>query len=233
MVKRVATQAALRLAETKRFALLNENWTPTPSNNSAIQWYYRPVFAPLDQGFAGYQFVGSEIQRPLLSMKGRITIPWDQIRQDVITNYSSVAVTVALIATNDAYTNEVPAQYSLLSPAQNWFYQPNVYNPTFNGSNVKVLKKRTYIMSPDQMGQISVQGRTVKPFKMKYRWRKKISFEDAPTIPDGDGPSITRSLRGWNYYILVGWQLQANLNLLTNFGWPQVALDSFLYYKDP
>lgn len=234
MVKRVAASQALRMAETKRFAILNEVYSPAPPTNGSTQWYYRNIFAPLDQGFSSWRVVGSEIQRPYLKIKGRFEIWWDRIIADNPLNYGYVSCHVMLVAANDALANTTPSSYGLSSSSLNWFYQIDAQNPTMNGNNVKVLKKWSKVIRAQQVASGTVAyGRTLVNMSLKYRWKRRLTFEDSGAIPDTGGPTSARILRGWNYYILVGYGLGNNLGNVTNFGWPYIRLDSFLYYKDP
>lgn len=234
LVRRVATQQALRVAETKRFAVLNENWTPTPSNSAKSQWYYKSVFAPLDLGIGSYQMIGSEIQRPLLKFKYKIDVPWQAILTDVRNNYGGVAVTVALVAANDAFAFTGVNQYSLISPTQNWFYSDDVRQPTFNGNNVKVLKMKRHVFRPGQVASATVvSGSGFGRGSLTYRWKRKLTFEDTGVPPASGGPASSRTLRGWNYYLMVGYGMPGPLNSVLNNGFPYVYGDTFLYYKDP
>lgn len=230
-MRRVAKSVTLSLVESKRFSVINENFFGVVPNNLSTQWAVRNVFTPLNQGNSSYTIVGSEIVNPMLKVKITGKINWGGLASDTAANYDSVAMTVYLIACNEQYVAQTPTNFSTISPNPGWFYQPNGYNPTLNGNNVKVLKRWRRKVNPDQASGV-IAGRTTVTGSMKYRWRRKLTFEDSATIPGTGGPDSVRMLRGWNYYLLVGTQVNTNyVSALT--APPLVILDTFLYYKDP
>ncbi len=245
LMKTVARRVAKNLAETKRYARVLETASVLPSTTAASQWSFRHVFAPLaapfstggaGQGAASFQFVGNEIVDPMLKLKFSWYLNWEQIRRTVA-NYGTIGLNVALVAMNDYVT---AGGTSFINAATignfDWFYNPDAYNPTFNGNNVRVLKKWSRMVTPDQLGPTAVQGNQVVRGRLSYRWRRKLTFEDQNVVPQFGGPAVSPILRGWNYYIITGYRGFGNWGG-TSAGvpdaFPQCIMDSFLYYKDP
>jgi hypothetical protein len=241
-VAKVARNVALKLAETKRFAVINEQ-LPLPVNSNANQWFYRNIFSTLAnygyQGVESWKYIGSEIQRPMLKLKFRWDIIWNGFRANTEINYGSVGLTVMIIASNDDSFQAVFGNYpgGTSSGITNWFYNPDGFKPTMNGNNVKVLKVWHRKVTPDQIptttGSGYVSGTQVVTGKMSYRWKRKITFEDVSTIPVSGGPTSASITRGWNYYILAGYGLFSTLGSVSALAVPNLNMDSFLYYKDP
>lgn len=214
--------------------MINELFTVTPITATATQWFYRSVFSPLNVGTASYTMIGSEICNPMLKAKFTWAINWNAIRDGDSSRYGSIGLNVFLVASNEQSTNTSVALYpDSTFGINNWFYQNSGYNPTLNGSNVKVLKKWHRQISPDQLSTAPLVGFNIVTGKLKYRWRKKIHFEDAASVPDIGGPASTRVVRGWNYYLLVGYRISNALGPSVGANYPTCSMDSFLYYKDP
>lgn len=242
-MKRIAKSVTLRLCETKRHAVINENATPTPLNGNVTQWSFRPVFVyPQFQGSTSYEVIGSEILNPLMKCKFFWFIPWSSIIGTTgadVGRYATVAMHVYLIASNDQATNATFTNYSQQTGTSNqfnWFYQQDGYMPTFNGNNVKVLKKWSKLIHPDQIATTNTPiGNLVIPGRLSYRWKRKLTFEDSGTVPGTGGPQSLRVLRGWNYYLVTGFRVAGTslANAPIPGAYPNCVLDTFLYYKDP
>jgi len=240
MVTRVAKQVTLRMAETKRFTTINESMGPFANAGpyGASYWAFRPVFSPLVNGAGNGQIVGSEIAYPLLKCKFTCTLLWNDIFTANSNNYGTVTFNFYLIATNDEYVNTqfAPFPSSTYPETGNWFYQPDGHNPTFNGNNVKVLRKWRRRVTPDQVTGtgVVIQGPQVITGSLTYRWKRKIKFEDTGIIPGTGAPNRDLALRGWNYYMVAGVRTNGVMNFSTNNNsLPLFKADSFLYYKDP
>nr|QCO93516.1 capsid protein [Gopherus associated circular DNA virus 2] len=243
LMKSVARRVAKNLAETKRYARVLESASAIPSTTAASQWSLRHVFAPLavtssggGQGTASYQFIGNEIVDPMVKFKFSWYLNWEQIRR-TITNYGTIGLNVCLIAVNNTIAAANTGFVNAATVANfDWFYNPDAYNPTFNGNNVRVLKKWSRLVTPDQLGPTTVQGNQVVRGRLSYRWRRKLTFEDFATIPQSGGPSVSPELRGYNYYIITGFRGFGNWGG-TSAGvpdaFPQCIMDQYLYYKDP
>lgn len=238
MMRRVARQVTLKLAETKRFAIINEQLTPLavagPIANNF--WSYRPVFSPLTNGFLSGQVIGNEIVDPLLKCKFTATFNWNDIYYANSNNYGDITLNVYLLASNDDFVNTTFSQIISGYP-QDWFYQIDGHNPTFNGNNVKVLRKWRRRVSPDTlMGTAVIQGTKVVTGSLRYRWKRKLTFEDRVGTVPAAGPQPTRevALRRWNYHLVFGIRSKANWPYSTTAtSIPLVTMDSFLYFKDP
>lgn len=237
----MAKRVALGLSESKRFAIINEGYNTVLTTPASNQWYYRSVFAPLggvsNQGAASYQVVGNEIQQPMLKVKFRCFIPWGSLYSDNAANFGSVCFTVMLVASNEQFLGLTPVSYGTTVPDPGWFYNQVGWMPTLNGNNVKVLRKWSKIVTPEPQGVgltgVSIAGTSFVRGKLRYRWKRKLTFEDTPPAPTQGGPQTARILRGWNYYLMVGVQTLGNYGSTSISAPPQLIMDSFLYYKDP
>lgn len=254
-MKRVARRVTLNLAESKRMSVIEQ---AVFSNTTAttFRWTYRNLFAQLPTAtgaLAGSSFAvdGNEIVDPLLKFKTLWTIPFEGIAfSESSASYGTVVCHIYLVAANDFTTTvdggspspgtfaftPYPGQYS--TGDMGWFLNQDPYKPTLNGNNVRVLKKWTKRYHPDQLIRTVTAGSTAAALGRvhltmtgKYRWRRKLTYED---YPFGDLDSnFPRSgvLRGWNYYLLVGWGAPGVLTQSTSQ--PQADMDTFLYFKDP
>lgn len=234
-MRTVARREALKLSESKRFAVLNENSLANQPTNLSTQWAIKSPFAQLATGAASFQVVGNEIQHPLLKLKFLCRADFALLRADNASNYATVAFNVMLVAVNnEAYNGGVPSSFVNTSTITgfDWFYQPDGFKPTLNGNNVKVLKRWHRKVTPDQAVVSTAGGIVTVTGSMKYRWRRKLTYEDSAVVPGVGGPTRSNILRGWNYYILTGTQVNGNYaSFLT--APPIIVVDSFLYYKDP
>lgn len=235
LMKTVARRVALGLAETKRFAIINEDWSILPTTNYRTWFSYTNVFSSLLVAADSYRMVGQEIQTPLLKCKFEFQIPWDLIYLNEPNNVGSVVLHVMLIASNEQDPTTGPLTYtnSSFEATSDWFYQSDAWRATMNGNNVKVLRKWTRQVNPDQfIGGTTIRGRSTVRGKLQYRWKRRMTFEDTAVTTTGT-PTQSKILRGWNYYLLCGWGLQTLLGAAVNNGWPSMRMDRFLYYKDP
>lgn len=243
-VKSIARRVVTSLVETKRFAIVREQylWAANPTTRN-YSWTYRPVFTPLDLGTTPYSMIGSEILDPMIKMKFTFSWAFDSIFSDNPSNFGTVHMRVYLVSSNDESLT-IGGGVGIVSPTAypqvggssdpGWFYQPNMDITTLNGNNVKVLKSWYKKFTPTPtfrgttepaVGKVQISG------KMQYRWKRKMVFQEAATIPSSGGPSPTRTLRGNNYFILVGMGMWAQQIGVANL--PVCYVDSFLYYKDP
>lgn len=234
-MKRVARRVALNLSESKRFATLNVAF-PTSSNGNATQWYVRNVFSgSLGQGTGSFSIIGSEIQTPLLKVKFTGRVNFGALNADNPDNMATVTLNMFLIATNDQIgnTTDTPTQYGL-SPFSglNWFYSNDGHKPTFNGNNVKVLKSWSRRVHPEVIAGTTARGIKIVRGNLRYRWRRKLTFEDTAGIPASGGPTSANVLKGWNYYLIAGYGLSSFLSTSLTAA-PSMQMDSFLYFKDP
>lgn len=233
-MKRVAKRVTLSLVESKRFAIINEGYNNILTS-APNQWTIRNIFAPLGQGVTSSAIVGSEIVNPLLKLKFTCKVDFSSLQAGRPKNYGTVAFNVFLVAANEQFRSNtgLPVAYGSLTPDPGWFYQTNANRPTLNGNNVKVLKKWSRRVTPNQVVAGGSQGIVNLNGSMKYRWKRKLTFEDEAGVPSTGGPQSSKILRGWNYYILVGTGVNTDYNDLPVDQYPTVAMDSFLYFKDP
>lgn len=233
LMKTVARRVALNLSESKRFATINVGY-PVNSNGQATQWFVRNVFAgSLGQGTNSFSVIGSEIQHPMLKVKFVFRVPFGSLNGDNPQNLGTVSLNMVLLATNDQIGNlsDIPTQYGL-SPfnALNWFYNTDGHKPTFNGNNVRVLKRWQRRTNPQL---VTANGpTTLVRGSFSYRWKRKLTYEDVATVPAAGGPASSNILKGWNYYLLMGYALpNSQISVLGSA--PSINMDSFLYFKDP
>lgn len=245
-IARISKRVALKQVETKRFTILNENYSILPINTNGTQWSARNVFSPLSEGVDSFNTIGNEIVNPMVKLKFSAMIDWNNVRSlnglgSTIPGTVSVVLNVMIVAANDQYAYYQP---TLLQPGGSnqggWFYQADGARVTLNGNNVKVLKKWSIVKSPPSIiagtQSTAIAGGTLVRGRMTYRWKRKITFEDLTTLPPANGgPDRSIITRGWNYYILVGWGLPPGFTLGTTPIRPIVdfGMDSYLYFKDP
>lgn len=239
----------MRAVETKRYARMNDSaFTPLIAQFTQLgpalgtAWVFQNIFSTIGAGVGSYQIVGNEILNPMIKIKGRVRVDWGRVGQTVLGGPPTIGVCVAIVAANEQYVNTSPTVLPNWGSSSDpgWFYNPNAYNPTFNGNNVKVLKRKLIAMHPQiPTTSTTVFGNSVKRFSMSYRWKRKLTYEDDPaTIPSGGsntgGPVRTGVLRGWNYYVLVGWAYPSNPSgtASSNPG-SEIYMDQYVYYKDP
>lgn len=241
---RVARRVALSLPETKRFAILNENYTlPVTATSQSSAYAYRNVFSPLVQDVTSFGVVGSELYPRILSLNIKCLVRWSDNYQwnNLTQGVVPVKFHVWLVASNEQFSAATPARYDYQATNNpGWFYQPASTMPRLNGNNLKVLKSWHKIVNPPSLvqgsGSTAVSAMTTVTGKMKYRWKRKITFEDTNTLATNQLGYISSPItRGWNYYILAGWStpVAQDVGTLKSYTPGIIIVDSFMYYKDP
>lgn len=254
-MKRVARTVALSLSEAKRLSVVNQD---VFNNTSAVafRWSYTNIFSaiPVASGTgAGSSFasIGNEIVDPLLKFKAVCRIPYGLTLLDNSNNYGTIQFTVLLVAANDFASTTAsggptpgninfttyPALFDTADPG--WFLSADPFKPTLNGNNVKVLRRWTKKYHPEIQFEAFATGDSLRytngtiqfSIEGKYRWKRKLTYEDNVALQAGANFPRAGYLRGWNYYLLCGWGAPGNI--VTSNGQPQMNLDRFLYYKDP
>lgn len=238
-VSRISRRTTLRQVETKRLVTLNLNYSPTPTDAGYYKYYFKNIFADIFNGVEDSDLLGNELVDPYFTWKWSVTLRPEVLRtlNAAGTGAQTVKWWLILVACNDALTpsnnNGQPSLYPQTTGNPGWFYNVEPDKMTFNGNNVKVLKKMVrqwHLPSviPASNTQV-LSGVEQYSGKMKYRFRKgKKRYEDL--TPGNRNPGV---LRGWNYYLLGGWWVP---NTLT--GTPLTApvaftCDQYMYYKDP
>jgi hypothetical protein len=235
MMKRVAKRVTLSLAESKRFTILNEAIVPNIPPSVTTTWWIRNIFAPPTQSVFSSGIVGNEIQHPLLKLKFNTTIDWGTLRAIERRMYGTIRMHVFIIAMNEQLDYSIPVNYATISPSPFVFLQSNGNRPTLNGNNVKVLKHYSRSVTPDiyeDQGQGFPVGTQILKGEMSYRWKRKLTYEDTGLSLIGGAFPKSNILRGWNYYILAGVCLPG-ANAANTTPAVSIAMDSFLYFKDP
>ncbi|QDJ95208.1 capsid protein [Capybara virus 1_cap1_34] len=234
-VRLISRSQTLRLVETKRFVILNESFSPTPTTNVRYQWYWRNIFANVAQGAASFNIVGSEIVNPMLVVKLRATVDWyrTQLLNSAGNGMMPVTLTMFIVAANEQFAFTTPRYYDN-STTFGWIYQPDMLAARLNGNNCKVLKKWSITINPPSLGQGTYVGVTQRKGKMSYRWKRKLTYEDAVVGPNpGANPVSSYLLRGWNYYLLGGYSVPYALTGSPLLPPVDYLVDTYLYYKDP
>lgn len=209
----------------------NEPWreivgTPVASN---YWWFYRNVFSGIQSTGTSTLAEGSDISDPFLKIKYNIRMNWSALVGSGA-QYGDTTVVIAVIASNRTEPAINPVYISSGSAIEDeWFLQEDPDNATFNGNSVRVLKMRKHVMRAADLGGLYEDGSYVskKMGKIRVRWRGKKTFMES----DEDPMTV---LRGWNYYILVGYRLPTTANTSNppfDFR-PIVTMDSYLYFKD-
>ncbi|AVK87308.1 putative capsid protein [Termite associated circular virus 1] len=241
-VARISRSVQLRQVETKRNITINLVAAPTPSTNANWQYYYRNVFVDLANGVDSDDIIGNEFVDPYVTFKWNVQFDINNLRSLNTSNtgVQTVKWWMMLVACND-YLPATVSGFNSIVPGTStdpggWWVQPDPTKMTFNGNNVKILKKMTrqwHLTSiPSVVGTATVSGTEQFSGKMKYRWRRgKKTFEDRNTIEE-DKTRVSQ-LRGMNYYIVTGWWVPTALS-----GTPLAApifysVDQYLYFKDP
>lgn len=249
-IARISRAVTLAQCETKRYVILNEQFgKPATSGLNFAQWAYRNVFSGIPQGPFAYQRLGSEIQSPLISCNIRATVNWNEVASyNTSFTFFPVRCCLYLIALNDAIvsTPGLPDNYDYTSSSGSQiFYTADSLMPRLNGNNVKVLKKWSVLFNPPAYALVANSGPSSLAFsfggiqtkcgKLRYKWKRKIGYEDTGIVPSIGGPASGGATRGWNYYLLGGWVGQANRGVSGTPAYPlgRILVDSFLYYKDP
>lgn len=219
--------------------MVNEIYGPT--SNQSTWWNYKNVFNTLANGTTGFQFVGNEIVNPMLKFKFKWIMNWANISSNNTGNFATAAINVLLVAANEQFTATVATPYPAIGSTGDpgWFYQSDGYYPTMNGNNVKVLKKWSRRVTPPglPMNTSGLQplGTQYVTGKMTYRFKRKLTFEDSSIVTAIGGPARATTLRGWNYYLLVGASLPFGQGTPVGTGGSAVmpVIDTFMYFKDP
>lgn len=257
MMKRVARRVALNLSESKRLSILNEN-VFNPTGVASGSYRFKSIFGQLPTATganvgASYATVGNEIVDPLVKFKASLTINWASMLSDPVLgqrlNYGSIYAHIFLIACNDyanpaggatppgqLFWSKYPGLFSAEDPG--WFLNDDSARPTLNGNNVKLIRRwskkyhpppQHQRISPGDAGFESL-GITELVLQGKHKFRGKLTFEDNPFGDVDSNFPRSGTLRGWNYYWLVGWGAQGIISVPAQ---PQINMDQFVYYKDP
>lgn len=236
-IARVSRSTALRQAETKRLVTLNLNFAPLPLDAGYYKYYYKNIFQDVFNGTEQSDLIGSELVDPYFTWKWTVRFNIDVLRSlnSAGTGPQTVKWWMILVASNDQLPfggTPQPQLYPLTIGNPGWFYQNDPDRMTFNGNNVKVLKKmvRQWHLPSIPAGASTSLPIGVEQFsgKMKYRFRKgKKKFEDS--TPD----SRSAYLRGWNYYLLGGWWVPNTLSATPLSAPITYLFDQYMYFKDP
>ncbi len=242
-IRRIAKGEALRVAESKRFVILNETYSLITTSARDHQYAYRNVFAPLAAGTSSFQVIGNEFWPRLLKLKWRFSVDWRTVftLNDSSRGCQSVIFHIWVIATPDVLTpGTTPVLYDETSSGPLWFYQHEPFKATMNGNNVRVMKHMQRTFTPEAMLQDDtgtgatpvIWGTATKAGTMKVRFKGKRTYEDT-LAPTSGGPTRQQYLKNINYYIVSGWgAINGTVGSVTP-GFGNILIDSYLYFKDP
>lgn len=219
--------------------MIGEIFSPTRTSPEANQWAYKNIFEQLvqygGQGGGQAQFTGTEITNAMGRFTVYGTVFWNRIIS-LVGGVSSIFFEAAVIATNDQFATGGPALYNVAASGPNWFYNFQAYDPVFNGNNVRVIKRKRWRIDPPNMmsGAPSPPTTASSSFSkiIKVKFKGKKEFEEGASTITG-APQPARFLRGWNYYLMVGFGAQINAVPTTTQNLVDCYADSYLYFKDP
>lgn len=234
-IKRVARRVALAQAETKRSVVLNEDYTYAPAAAYNFQAMYTNIFSVLggNQGGSQSTMIGTEIVDPLFVARMEMTVDWGLLLANAgATGTVGVCLHAWLVAVNDQQAVTVPTAYVNSPTANNWFLQLVGFRPQLNGNNVKVLKHWSKVVNPPSIpfGSSKPIGYCASGYKHKFVYKFKGTKEFEST---SDFTSVSKVLRGMNYYFLVGYGVTSTEVLAANSQNVYIRCDRYLYYKDP
>jgi len=232
--KRAAKVVLHQLAETKRFSMLNEQWSEPggpPDTTRSWWWFYRnivsPLFIELEDGKTPVE--GFDLSDMFLKIKYTVLQNFSML-QSAGGGTGDTTACIVLLAATDAIANIIPDYISGTSHLLlDWFIQQDPDRVVFNGSQVKVLMKKKIRMKwmKDESEGTPANAWVRKSGVLRYKWKgKKHTMERAD-----DSLGL---LKGWNYYLLVGYRMPFGAPTSTTpyeFR-PVVVMDSYLYYKD-
>lgn len=255
LMKTVARRVTLGLSEAKRFSYINAS-TFVISGSAQHVWRFKNIFAQLPTAtgsLAGssYGVEGNEIVDMTLKFKANFVIPIYQLVSNAqsLGAYGTIYCHMYIIAANDY--SEVVGQggtppgsltwttYPNFGAADDpgWFLQMSGDRPTLNGNNCKVVRHWVRKYTPPPTTGWYAAGETRESFGVvnipivgKHKFKGKKTFEDNP-IGDLDA-NFPRAgtLRGMNYFLLVGFSMPT---IVTSAAFPQLWVDQFMYFKDP
>lgn len=252
-VSQIARRATLKLAESKRVSVVNEQYAlAIPAGGVQYAYAYRNVFTVVPSGFQSYSLIGNELVDPMLKLKFTTSVPWDVIQASSVATASafrvpSVYFHIWVIASNEQVAlsstpTALPTIGSSTDPG--WIMNPWSATPHLNSNNCIVLKHKRIIHHPpmpnnNATGPNTAYPRTTKTGQILIKMRGKKVFEDLPDVVVSvrDQIELTRdtALLGWNFYILAGWGTPYETrNAYAAYpGIVDLKIDSYLYFKDP
>lgn len=227
----------MKLAESKRAFVFNENWNYQGAMGVATamdDYYIANVFGYLGAGTGDTQFTGNQITDPLAVLKLSVQIGWQALSGQIPNYTPAVRVDVYLIATNDQFPLTVTPRATSIAEDNTMMMKPitfggrSTWTHTLNGQAVRVLKKKTLkIYSPNQPLVMTTHNVTIKKW---FRGHKtfETSFDGATGTQ-----TQTNYLRGWNFYwyVLTAPNVPSSVNAVANNP-IQVVGDRYLYFKD-
>lgn len=236
-VRKQARKEIVRLAETKRYWVINENWNnlvaPAIGSTQGSQ-YIVNAFAPPPAGVADNQFIGNQIVDPLVVLNLTLSVNW----WDAATHYApripTYRVAVYLIGINDGLNIATPRQITASEFEGIFLTAPNTgFRWVLNKQNMVILKRKVVTFSPKNVSYTGTGGSfEVKTLKVKKRFRGKKTYEQTVTTPSG---TLVQQpiLRGWNFYwFIVSNQGTAPTATTGGFSPLVITGDRYMYFKD-
>lgn len=236
-VRKQARREIVKLSESKRGFVFNENWNFQGAmgiGTNLDDYYIANVFGYLGVGTGDTQFTGNQITDPLAVIKLSVQIIWQQLLTQVPNYTPSVRVDAYLIATQDQFPNTVTPRATSIPEDSTLMMKPitfggrTTWTHTLNGQGVKVIKKKTLKIGPPNQTVFM----TTHNLTLKKRFRGHKTFETTFDVGTG-AQTQTTYLRGWNFYwyVLTAPNVPVSVNSVANNP-IQVVADRYLYFKD-
>ncbi|AVK87312.1 putative capsid protein [Termite associated circular virus 3] len=241
MVRSVANRQIMKATETKRNVRLEENWSPIPSNSTGSQYTIANIFAQIGgggtaSGTNATQLIGDTFFNPLFKAKLRYFIDWNRVRSlnGSGTGVLPVQLYCWIVAANDILPLGVtPNNYFTISPQPNFFLTSGGTAPTFNGDNVRVIRKWSKTINPPSI--VVGAGTVVTNGASLYKKNITVKFRGSKTFESDSSGGLGFGLRGWNFYMITGYAMPYGFALSGTPLLPlvDVRVDRYLYFKDP
>lgn len=235
-MRKQARKEIVKLAETKRALVVNENWNyagALAAGSTFDDTVIANVFSFINIGSQDFQYTGNQITDPMVVLKLGVTVQWQALATQAPTFVPEVRVDAYLIAVNDQIASTLtPRLTTQTEDTTIWMKPPSNGNRVpwthvINGQAVLVLKKRSVILHHPN----NPAGMTTKNITLKKRFRGHKTYE---TVFDSNGGETQSTyLRGWNFYWLVATVPNAAFTAAAVTSNPiSVVGDRYVYFKD-
>lgn len=239
-IQSVSRRTALKLIETKKDVVLNEVYN---TFTGSVNYYYSWVncFSQIAYNSTFQNgLIGDAFQDPLCVFKIQWIVNTEQLRTyNGDNSLRPIWIHAWILSINDQLSNALSTPNTYNNTSQNWFTQPNGPNATMNGDNVRVLRHWCHQVNYPSLLATGTTDRTVTSNiggrkKMMYKWKGTKRFEEDPGSNANNNPAIRPTLKGNNYYFMLGWCYQNGVNGPVSNANTAVDLrvDRYIYYKD-
>ncbi|QCO93524.1 capsid protein [Gopherus associated circular DNA virus 3] len=233
-VRKQARKEIVKLAESKRDYVFNENWiNPGPIGiaDPAGDIFIANAFGFLGAGTGDPDYIGNEILDPFLVLRLQVSVLYNTLAASFNT-IPTLRVSAYLVAINDQLATTVVPRLTSVAEDNTLFVKhpgsPSHFLWQFNSQNVTVIKKKTVMfMGTDVSGATPTK---VKTMKLSKRLRGKKKFEQ--TITAGGALATQPYLKGWNYYWIVISQWSNGYIAASSTNPVIISGDRYVYFKD-